>query len=282
MIGVTGANGYVGGRILARLRAEGIDAVALVRSPAPGDQWARRYALGEQLEPSLLAGVETVVHAAYDLEARGDAVRAVNYGGSMPLIEALAERGGRVVLLSSLAAFEGTRSVYGKVKLELEQAVRERGGVALRPGIVFGRRGAGLFGSLVATLSERSLVPMIGGGYQRLFVTHDERLCELVAAVVAGRFHSELPVFAAHEVPSTLRAIAEQIASAQGRRLRAVTLPTLPVYLGLRAAEAAGAHLEFRSDSVRSLANPIPLDQVAMLARGPVYFPALAPELWRS
>ena len=32
MIAVTGANGYVGGRILAHLRAEGIEAVALVRS----------------------------------------------------------------------------------------------------------------------------------------------------------------------------------------------------------------------------------------------------------
>ncbi len=282
MIAVTGANGYVGGRILARLRAAGLEAIALVRRPAPDDQRAGRFALGEPLEPSLLDGIDTVVHAAYDLSARGEAARAVNYDGSMPLIEACAERGGRVILLSSLAAFEGTRSEYGEVKLALERAVRERGGVALRPGIVFGARGGGLFGTLVATLSEGSLTPLIGGGRQRLFVTHDERLCELVEAIARRHFDSELPVFAAHEVPSNLRAIATQIASAQGLRLRPLTVPTLPAYLALRAAERLGLKLEFRSDSVRSLANPIPLDEIAMLARGPVYFPALAPELWRA
>jgi nucleoside-diphosphate-sugar epimerase len=287
MVGVTGAGGYVGSRILARLRAEGIDAVALVRRPAAEKAGARggavrRYALGEPPERSLLDGIETVVHAAYDLSARGKQVREVNYAGALPLLEALAERGGRVILISSLAAFAGARSDYGQAKLELERAVLTRGGVALRPGIVFGVSAGGMFGALALTLSQRSLTPLIGGGWQRLFVTHDERLCELVAAIVKGRFNPEQPVFAAHEVPTSLRVIAEQITAANGHRLHAFALPTLPTYAALRCAEGVGVSLSFRSDSVRSLANPIPLDQVAALARGPVEFPALGPELWRG
>lgn len=77
MIAVTGANGYVGGRILAHVRAAGGEAVALVRRPhedarsfAAGES-SRRYALGEPLDPFVLDGVETVVHAAWDLSARG-------------------------------------------------------------------------------------------------------------------------------------------------------------------------------------------------------------------
>src|SRR6516225_8513316 len=114
MIGVTGASGYVGSRILSHLRANGAEAVALVRSPATDDDHARRYALGEPLAAETLADVELVVHAAYDI----------------------AERGGRVILVSSLAAFEGVRTDYGRAKLELERAVLERGGIALRAGVV--------------------------------------------------------------------------------------------------------------------------------------------------
>lgn len=282
-VGVTGANGYVGGRIMRHLRAGGIDVVALVRRPAegagPGE--ARRYALGEPLAPGLLDGIDAVAHAAYDLSARGAQIDAVNVRGSLPLLDALAAKGGRMVLISSLAAFAGARSRYGQAKLALERAVSERGGVAVRPGLVFGANASGLFGSLVTTLSRGSLAPLPGGGWQRQFVAHDERLAELVAALLAGDERHERPVFAAHEAPTTLRAIATQIARAtSGRDLRVLALPERPLYAAMRAGERASLPLPFRADSLLGLMRPIPLDQVAALDRGPVRFPALTPELW--
>ena len=133
---------------------------------------------------------------------------------------------------------------------------------------------------MVASLSSRPVAPLIGGGSQRLFVTHDAHLCELVAAILGGRAGADGPLFAAHEVPTTLRAIAAEIARAHGRRLRPIPLPPAPVRFGLRAAEIAGVELPFRSDSVRSLMHPMPLDQLSALARSPVEFPPLTPELW--
>jgi nucleoside-diphosphate-sugar epimerase len=287
MIAVTGANGYIGGRITSHLRAAGSDAIALVRHPqAEGlpsgiDPTARRYALGEPLEPSTLDGIDTVIHAAWDLSRRGPEIAEVNVRGSLPLLEELAARGGRAVLISSLAAFAGARSLYGQAKLELERLVLERGGVVLRPGIVFGVDGGGLFGTMAAAVSRRSFTPLVGGGWQRLFVTHDEHLCELIAAIVDGRFGPDRAVFAAHELPTTLRALAVGLAQAQGRRLTVIPLPQRLAYLGLRGAEIAGLSLPFRSDSLLSLTNPIPLDLIAGLERGPVEFPPLTRERWR-
>lgn len=288
MVGVTGANGYVGGRILAHLRATGVGAVALVRRP-DGVQdsdtaRARRFALGEPLAADALEGVDCVVHAAYDLTARGKGVREVNYDGSLPLLEAAHERGVPVVLISSLAAFDGARSVYGRLKRDLERAVAERGGYAVRCGVVFGAGAGGLFGSLVSSLSKATVTPMIGGGRQRLFVTHDGALCALVAALASGSapdLAEAPPIFAAHEQPTCLREIAAQIAEAHGHGLRTVFLPAPAVIAGLRGAELAGFRLAFRSDSVVSLAHPIPLDEVAAMVRGPVEFPALSAGLWR-
>jgi nucleoside-diphosphate-sugar epimerase len=280
VIGVTGANGYVGARIISHLRAEGIEAIGLVRRPEESEPGARRYALAEPIDASLLDGIDTLVHAAYDLGQRGANVRRVNFCGSLPLIDGVAARGGRIVLISSLSAFNGARSRYGRTKLELEGAVLQRGGVVIRPGLVFGRPPRGLFGAMVAAISRRAVVPLIGGGWQRMYLSHDERLCELVAGIVDRQREPELPLFAAHEVPSSLWAIAAQIAAARGARLRAIPIPSSLAYLGLRGAEIAGFGLPFRSDSVRSLTNPIPLDQAAALARAPVRFPALSPELW--
>ncbi len=282
MIAVTGANGYVGGRILSRLRAGGVDAVALVRRPACGDGLARRYALGEPLDSGLLDGIETVIHAAYDASVQGEDIRTVNMHGSMPLLDGLAERGGRALLISSLSAFEGTRSRYGRAKLELERAVLAREGIVLRPGLIFGIAAGGLFGAMVKALSASALAPMIGGGGQRLFVTHDEHLAQLIAAIATGQLRAEPPLFAAHEVPTTLRAIADEIARAHGRGLKAIPLPPPLVRIGLRLSELAGVGLPFRSDSLRSLLHPIPLDQVSTLARSPIDFPPLAAELWRG
>jgi nucleoside-diphosphate-sugar epimerase len=288
MIAVTGANGYIGGRIISHLRAAGVDAIALVRHPqADGppsgiDPPARRYALGEPLEPSTLEGIETVIHAAWDLSSRGAEIRDVNVRGSMALLEELAARGGRAVLISSLAAFAGARSLYGQAKLELEGAVLERGGVVLRPGVVFGVNAGGLFGAMAAAISRSSFAPLVGGGWQRLFVTHDRHLCELIAAIIDGRFGFEHPVFAAHELPTTLRAIAVELAQGHGRRLTVIPVPQRLAYLGLRLAELAGLSLSFRSDSLLSLTNPVPLDLLAALERSPIEFPPLTPELWRT
>jgi nucleoside-diphosphate-sugar epimerase len=285
VIAVTGANGYVGGRILRHLRAGGIDTIAFIRRPGPGEEQARSYALDTPLDPSLLDGIDMVVHAAYDPSERGEDARTVNFSGSLPLLDGLVERGARALLISSLSAFEGARSQYGRTKLELERAVLERGGTVLRPGLIFGAGAGrhatgGLFGAMVAALSGRALVPLIAGGWQRLFVTHDEHLCELVVAITTGQLQAESPLFAAHEVPTTLRAIAEQIARAHDRRLTAITVPTALAYSGLRLAEIAGLGVAFRSDSLRGLVNPIPLDQVVALPRSQVVFPPLTPELW--
>ena len=280
MIAVTGANGYVGGRVLAQLRDQGIETVALVRTPALGDERERRYALAQPLDASALEGVDTVVHAAYDLAAWGADVRTVNCAGSLPLLDALAERGGRAILISSLAAFAGARSHYGQAKLALERAVLSRGGAVVRPGLVFGMGAGGLFGALVQAVSREPVTPLVGGGWQRLFITHDRSLCRLVAAIATGQAESDRPIFAAHAVPTTLRAIAAEIARAHGRRLLVVPVPTAIAYAGLRALERAGLRGPFRADSVRSISNPIPLDQVAALARLAVDFPPLRRELW--
>jgi nucleoside-diphosphate-sugar epimerase len=273
MVGITGANGYLGGRIAQRLDRAGIEVLALVRRP---EQWsgpgqARAY-----------DGVTHLVHAAYDTRATGARIVHNNVAGSLALIEAARARGARIVLISSLSAFAGTRSRYGASKLQLEAIVRERSGVILRPGLVFGKDAGGLFGTLVRVIARAPAIVLPGGGRQRQFLTYDRTLAELIELIARERFAPTRPVFAACEAQSSLRAIVEAIAAAQGRRPAIIDLPTGALAIGARLAELAGATLPLRSDSLLSLMRPIPLDQVAMLERSPLAFPPLSAQLWAS
>ena len=156
VIAVTGANGYVGGRILAALR-DARSRHGRARAPSPGVRGAlppvRARRAARRGRPS--KDVDTVIHAAWDASARGGSVDAVNVRGSLPLLDAVTARGGQVVLVSSLSSFSRARSRYGAAKYALEQAVQRHGGLAIRPGLVFGIGAGGLFGNLAGDVLGR-------------------------------------------------------------------------------------------------------------------------------
>jgi len=59
--------------------------------------------------------------------------------GSIRLLRMAKAAGvGRIVFISTISAFTGARSRYGRAKLQVESVCRELGGIILRPGLVFG------------------------------------------------------------------------------------------------------------------------------------------------
>ena len=119
---VTGATGFIGGRLAGALRARGDDVVALVRS---GRQGAALAALGcELVEGDLasaaaiargVAGCDALFHAAADYRigvttSEAAAMREVNVGGTERVLDAAAAAGvGRIVHVSTVNAFGDTR-----------------------------------------------------------------------------------------------------------------------------------------------------------------------------
>jgi len=146
---VTGASGYIGGGLTARLLARGDEVVGLARSEAAAEKVAARgaqVARGDLLdEESLAAGMDGC-DAAYHVAGVNshcprdpDMVLRVNVGGAEAAVRAAARAGiGRMVYTSSAASLgepEGTvgtedcthrgsyLSVYDRSKHEGEQAV---------------------------------------------------------------------------------------------------------------------------------------------------------------
>ncbi|MDG6110130.1 NAD-dependent epimerase/dehydratase family protein [Dactylosporangium aurantiacum] len=256
VVAVTGASGYLGSRLCRGFVAAGGRAVRMSRGSAEA-----RFTLAAGAPDGLFRRhrVLALVHCAWDFTAsrRAD-VAAHNVLGSIRLMEqARAEGVETIVFVSTISAFPGCRSEYGRAKLTVEAAARRLGALVVRPGLVFGDRPGGMIGALSAAVRTSPVVPLVGTGRQLLYPAHEDDVVALVRRLVVRPDLVEpgRPVIAAHEHGWTLRRILEGLAARQGRAIRLVPVPWRAVWLPLRTAELLGLHPPFRSDSVVSLVN---------------------------
>lgn len=250
---VTGAHGYVGGAVCEGLRRAGWEPRAMSRSPKEGEVG---FSLGSEISPEAMQGASALIHCAYDFSSPDFlTARRVNVEGTRKLFAAARAAGvERIMLVSSMSAFDGCRSNYGKIKMDLEALAREVGASVVRPGLVYGAKAGGVFGQLVRVAARGGVVPLIGNGLQVQYLVHEEDLSRALAEWCDGQVSwPASQVTLAHEKPLSMKAIVQTLAR---RRLFFVPIPALLVLAGLRFAEGLGLKLNFRSDSLMGLLHP--------------------------
>ena len=258
---VTGASGYLGSRICATLESRGWQVVRLVRSPGQGHGRECAYDLGDPVSPEvseLLGSTDVLVHAAYDLAlTRAVDIWRVNVEGTRRLLQVASDAGvRRILVLSSMSAFEGTTQLYGRAKLDIEAMTEQFGGCSVRPGLVYGEQSGGMAGAL-RKFARLPVVPLIAGDARLYTVSEDD----LMAAIAAFASADALPagtISAAHPVPVPIRDLMTVFAARGGANCRFVKIPWRPVYGLLRGAESVGLHLPFRADSLLGLVHGAP------------------------
>jgi nucleoside-diphosphate-sugar epimerase len=260
---VTGTGGYLGGCVKRALDLRGWQVIGLTRQPRPGSSDVR-FQLGHEVASADLAGAQALVHCAYDFKALSwKAIQATNVAGSEKLLQAARQAGvERLVCISSISAYDGCRSLYGKAKLAIESIAHSLGAVVIRPGLIYGDPPAGMFGRLVRQVEGARVLPLFGGGSQVQYLVHDQDLSDCICRAVEApkAFGAYVPITIAHEQPWTFRQILEEIARAKGRRISFVPVPWRLVWAMLRLGELCHLPLDFRSDSLVSLMyqNPSP------------------------
>lgn len=118
---VTGATGFLGGRLARQLREAGHDVVALVRTPAKAGDLAAlgvHLAPGDVTDPASLRapmeGADGVFHCAawYKVGADAGQAEAINVGGTRHVLECMRDLAvPKGVYTSTLAVFSDTRGV---------------------------------------------------------------------------------------------------------------------------------------------------------------------------
>jgi nucleoside-diphosphate-sugar epimerase len=262
-VAITGATGYVGGRLARRFLAEGWQVVRLGRTARRTDEEIP-FRLGEDVDPEVLAGCTTLVHCAYDFAVSSpDAIHEVNVRGSERLLRAARDAGvERLIFISSVSAFEGCRSLYGQAKLRVEELVHSLGGWVIRPGLVWGENPGGLFGRLRQTVAWAPVVPIPAGGSLYQYLVHDADLGAAVWRCAASETAPNgIPVTVAHPRPWSLTQLVREVGRSLQKTRLVVPVPWQLVWLGLSTGEVLRLTTRFRADNLVSFVhqNPNPV-----------------------
>ena len=259
ILALTGATGFVGGRLLDRALAAGHSVRALTRrdQPArPGVSWVRGALADPGALAQLAAGADALVHVAGVVNAPDRAgFAAGNVDGTRAVLAAAAQAGTpRFVHVSSLAAREPGLSTYGWSKSEAERLVKASplAWTVVRPPAVYG---PGDMEQLdVFRLAKRGLALLPPPGRMSAIMVDD--LAALLLAL-AERGEARTLYEADDGRPLSHRDYARAIGRALGRRVLALPLPAAALRIAARADRLArGAHAKLTPDRAAYLAHP--------------------------
>jgi nucleoside-diphosphate-sugar epimerase len=258
---VTGASGYLGSRICTTLESRGWRVIRLSRSPDTSHRRTCVYDLSAPVSSevrAVLDSADLLVHAAYDLALTSTAdIWRVNVEGTRRLLAAAAEaQVRRVLVLSSMSAFEGTTQIFGRAKLDIEAMTVASHGCAVRPGVVYGEDAGGMAAAL-QKITRLPIVPVVAGG-TGLYTVREDELMAAVAALAEARDLAPQTLSVAHPTPVVLPDLLTAFAAQEGRRCRFVPVPWQLVYGLLRTAELLRLRLPFRADSLLALVRTAP------------------------
>lgn len=207
---VTGASGFIGRRVVARLESDERQVVSVVRSgsASPADTCSASVKYLPSFDGNTdwsraIGGVSCIVHCAAVAHGNSGDIWAVNVAGTSNLARQAAEAGvQRFVFISSIGVngssncrpfteddTPGPVGMYAESKWEAEQRLvevqRDTGMqvVILRPPLVYGPNAPGNFGGLVRWIRKGIPLPLGAVHNQRSLVALDN-LVDLIVTCV--------------------------------------------------------------------------------------------------
>jgi len=258
-VGITGGRGYLGSILARKFQIAGWETTLLVREVREKGEVA--FKLGKKIAPEVLKEHQAFVHCAYDFKPSLWAeIDQANILGSRFCFEAAIQAGvGRRVFVSSMSAYEGCCSMYGKAKLAVEQEFLPQGVFCVRPGLLWSDESRGMFGKLTRAAGNLPFLPLVDGGEQRLALSQAEDLAFGLVDYCQGSAESPIEAqITAYPEPLTFRTILERLAEQAGRKPRFISVPGWAPLAGLRGAEFFKISLPFKSDSLVSLLHQDP------------------------
>jgi nucleoside-diphosphate-sugar epimerase len=215
---ITGVNGFLGASVSRRMQASGWTVRGIQRRRNQENEDGADipcFRLGERLDPAWLADVDVLIHCAYDFGVTSwQEISEINIVGTRYVFEAAKKaRVGRIVLVSSMHAFDGCRTMYGKAKRAQEECGLAHGVTVIRPGTIFGDEDGKLVGGAGGTslrlfetvLRLAPVLPVPHSTHPTIYTSHIGDLCALIEEASLMKKSPDVPICAVNRQAYTLK-----------------------------------------------------------------------------
>ena len=259
---VTGANGYIGRRLVEAARRAGLEVVEARRDPAEPTGAVRFDLRGSEDLDDALDGVDAIVHLAAILDdglPRGD--EDPNVTGTRRLLEAARRRKvRRFLFVSSQSAAPDAPSGYGQQKWRIEQLLEGEGEAAVRLGLISGGAPRGVYGQLFRMLKTLPAFPVLRPGAP-VHPVHVDDLCRaLVDLAFSDEQVPQLFWIGPREALTFTDYLRRLARERLGRRVVLLPVPVAPVLAVLRLAQLVPFSPKLPEERIRGLAALSPMD----------------------
>ncbi len=258
---ISGTGGFVGSHIKNFFLQNGWKVYELKHSIQNGNtsnKYLIPFSLEGKIDSKIFQNIEILIHCAYDFkQSNWEDIFNVNVNGSINLLKAAKSAGvQKIIFISTIAAFENCKSMYGRAKLEIEKEALKLGVTVIRPGLIYSQNAGGMFGALNKVISLLPIIPVIGSGNNVMFLIHIDDLCKLVYKLSTGEIKSpSSPIIAAYEKGKTFRNILDILLSSKSKKAFYMSIPYNLVLAMLKVLEGLGLRIRFRSDNLISMMN---------------------------
>jgi len=251
VIAITGANGYLGTNLVNYFTRAGHQVIKLVRQPRASDE--RHFVLGETPCGDILAGIDLLVHAAFDFSIKDyNKSYQINVEGSIKLFQAARSQNVKnCVYISSISAFDECISNYGRIKLNTENELRKiitNNLYILRPGLIWGECLGGVMQSL-KKIAKLPIVPLVGANVIQYLVHYDD-IAKSILYLADNQMNYQSPLTLAYPQQYKFADILKVL----GAKI-IISVPWKMVLYLLKFLESMKLDLRTGSDNLISLMN---------------------------
>jgi nucleoside-diphosphate-sugar epimerase len=262
---ILGASGYLGGvlcRFFHGLSGERVIAVARseprhrafdesIIADVFADDWVTRIKPSRSL---------LLINCAFDFKSVGSGDAKEKFASFARNLAALSRTGAAgLINISTMSAYAGCRTEYGREKLMVEEIFAGLGGVNIRPGLIVSWQFPGAaFANLIEIVEHAKVVPILVAAGSGFYV------CELEAVVLGVYLLAGMNLRKSHTISfcfhqrRKLGDLLRAIESRGGVRRIKLPLPWRVAYGLLLVKESLVGKSKVRADSVLDFAYPNP------------------------
>ncbi len=271
---VTGASGFLGHHIANKMKESGWSVIKLQRKKATSSETGddiRYFSMGDKIDPKTLEGVNLLIHCAYDFSCKDwEDVERINVKGTELLFDSAQEANvGQILFISSMHAFEGCQTMYGRAKLAGEKYAFSKDGIAIRPGTlyleeddkVYGGQGGGTLQFFEKLFRITPVIPILYSKKPIIYTSHLRDVLDLmVEAISKGKIINK-PICAVNSTPLTMKQFLMKLKDRHtGKKIWFMPVPWRIPWSLLIFLEKIKFKLPFRSESILTFfdQNPDP------------------------